>query len=42
MYWIGRTFKDVASFGKAWDTWRSEVTVPNFLAGKLWPRLKSC
>jgi hypothetical protein len=40
-YWIGRT-KNAETFGRAWDTWRSESQDPNSVAGKLLSRYNSC
>jgi hypothetical protein len=40
-YWVGRT-KDAATFGKAWDTWRSESRDPNSVAGRLLSRYTAC
>jgi hypothetical protein len=41
LYWVGRT-KDAATFGKAWDTWRNQLSDPNSVAAKLWERFKAC
>jgi hypothetical protein len=41
MFWVGRT-KDAAAFGKAWDTWRDELAVPDSVASNLWARLQAC
>jgi len=41
MRWIGRS-KDAATFGKAWDTWRTETADPNSVAGKLNARFNEC
>jgi hypothetical protein len=41
MRWIGRS-KDAASFGKAWDAWRTEITDPATVAGKLAVRFGAC
>jgi len=41
LYWVGRS-KDAASFGKAWDAWRSQLSDPNSAASKLWARLQAC
>ncbi|MGB8328427.1 MAG: hypothetical protein WCE48_12735 [Steroidobacteraceae bacterium] len=41
LYWVGRT-KDAATFGKAWDTWRNQLSDPNSVAAKLWGRFKAC
>jgi hypothetical protein len=41
IFWVGRS-KDVASFGKAWDTWRNELANPNSVAAKLWARFTAC
>jgi hypothetical protein len=41
LYWLG-TAKDAASFGKAWDTWRDELSDPDSTAAKLWARFQAC
>ncbi len=41
MRWLGRS-KDAATFGKAWDTWRTEAANPNSVAGKLSARFEAC
>ena len=41
LYWVGRS-KDAATFGKAWDTWRTEIEDANSVAGKLWTRFVAC
>ena len=41
MRWMGRS-KDAATFGKAWDAWRTEITDPNTVAGKLAARFGTC
>lgn len=41
IYWIGRT-ANAAAYGKAWDTWRDELTDPNTVAGKLAARFGEC
>jgi hypothetical protein len=41
MFWVGRS-KDAATFGKAWDTWRDGLSVPDSLASKLWARFQAC
>jgi hypothetical protein len=41
MYWVGRS-KDAAAFGKAWDTWRTELGNPASVAAKLWARFQAC
>lgn len=41
MFWIGRS-KDAAAFGKAWDTWRTEIADANTVAGKLDARFAAC
>lgn len=41
MYWLGTT-KDAASFGKAWDTWRDALSVPDSTPAKLWERFQAC
>ena len=39
--WIGRS-KDAATFGKAWDAWRTESQDATTVAGKLAARFDSC
>ena len=41
IYWVGRT-KDAATFGKAWDAWRNEISDPNSVAGRLAGRFQAC
>jgi hypothetical protein len=41
MRWLGRS-KDAATFGKAWDTWRTESMDANSVAGKLAARFEAC
>lgn len=41
MRWLGRS-KDAATFGKAWDSWRTEITDPTTVAGKLAARFGAC
>ncbi len=41
MFWLGTT-KDAASFGKAWDTWRDELSDPDSTASHLWARFVDC
>ncbi len=41
MRWLGRS-KDAATFGKAWDAWRTEITDPSTVAGKLAARFGAC
>lgn len=41
MRWLGRS-KDAATFGKAWDTWRTESADPTTVAGKLNARFNEC
>lgn len=41
MFWVGRT-KDAASFGKAWDNWRNQLSDPNSVAAKLSARFGAC
>jgi|SRR5208282_3594203 len=40
-YWIGRT-ANAEAFGKAWDTWRNELSDPKSAAAKLSERLGKC
>jgi hypothetical protein len=40
-YWVGRT-KNAETFGRAWDTWRSEIRDPNSVAGRLLSRYNAC
>ena len=41
IFWVGRT-KDAATFGKAWDAWRDQVSDPNSVAAKLLVRFQAC
>lgn len=41
LYWVGRS-ADAAAFGKAWDTWRSDLDKPDSVASKLWARFVAC
>jgi len=41
MRWLGRS-KDAATFGKAWDAWRTESADPTTVAGKLNARFGAC
>lgn len=41
MYWLG-TSADVATFGKAWDTWRDALNDPNSTPAKLSARFTEC
>jgi hypothetical protein len=41
MRWLGRS-KDAATFGKAWDAWRTETADPTTVAGKLNARFGAC
>ena len=41
LYWIGRS-ANAEAFGKAWDTWRNEVSDPKSTAGKLEERFQKC
>ena len=41
IFWVGRT-KDAATFGKAWDAWRDQVSDPASVAAKLWVRFQAC
>ena len=41
VFWIGHT-TSAESFGKAWDTWRTEISNPKSVAGKLNERFEKC
>lgn len=41
LYWVGRS-ASAAAYGKAWDTWRDELTDPDSVAGKLAARFGEC
>ena len=41
VFWIGHC-TSAESFGKAWDTWRTEITDPKSVAGKLNERFEKC
>jgi hypothetical protein len=41
MFWVGRT-ANAAAYGKAWDTWRNDLTDPTSVASKLWARFLAC
>ena len=41
VFWSGRT-ASAESFGKAWDTWRTELSDPKSVAAKLNERLEKC
>lgn len=41
LFWVGRS-ADAAAYGKAWDTWRDELTDPDSVAGKLAARFSEC
>jgi hypothetical protein len=41
VYWIGRT-ANAEVFGKAWDTWRNELSDPKSVASKLNERFQKC
>ena len=41
VFWTGRT-ASAESFGKAWDTWRTELSDPKSVASKLNERLEKC
>jgi hypothetical protein len=41
VFWVGRS-ADAASFGKAWDAWRTELMDPASLASKLNARFTKC
>ena len=40
-YWVGRT-ADAATFGKAWDRWRNDLSNPDSMPAKLWARFSAC
>lgn len=40
-YWVGRS-ANAAAFGKAWDTWRTDLQNPDSVAAKLWARFSAC
>jgi hypothetical protein len=41
LFWLGRT-ASAEAFGKAWDTWRAELSDPKSVAGKLNARFEKC
>jgi len=41
VFWIGHT-SSAEAFGKAWDTWRTEISNPKSVAGKLNERFEKC
>lgn len=41
VYWIGRT-ASAEAFGKAWDTWRTELSNPRSVAARLNERFQKC
>jgi len=41
VHWIGHT-SSAESFGKAWDTWRTELSDPKSVASKLNERFEKC
>ena len=41
IFWVGRT-ADVATFGKTWDAWRTDLQDPASVASKLWARFQKC
>ena len=41
VYWIGRT-ASAEAFGKAWDTWRTELSNPKSVAARLNERFQKC
>ncbi len=41
IFWLGRT-ASAEAFGKAWDTWRNQLTDPKSLASKLNARFVEC
>lgn len=41
LFWVGRT-KDTTTFGKGWDTWRTNLNDPNSVESKLWARFLAC
>ena len=41
IFWLGRS-AGAEAFGKAWDTWRNELTDPKSFASKLRARFDKC
>jgi hypothetical protein len=41
VYWIGHT-TSAEAFGRAWDTWRTELSTPKSVASKLNERFEKC
>jgi hypothetical protein len=41
IHWLGRT-ANTEAFGRAWDTWRTELSNPKSVASKLNERLEKC
>ena len=41
VYWLGHT-ASAEAFGKAWDTWRTELANPKSVAAKLNERFEKC
>jgi hypothetical protein len=41
VYWIGHT-TSAEAFGRAWDTWRTELSNPKSVAAKLNERFEKC
>ena len=41
VFWVGTT-ANAEAFGKAWDTWRTQVQTPGTEAAKLWDRFLQC
>ena len=41
VYWLGHT-ASAEAFGRAWDTWRTELSNPKSVAGKLNERFEKC
>jgi hypothetical protein len=41
VFWIGRT-ASAEAFGRAWDTWRTEIADSKSVAGKLDARFNKC
>ena len=41
VYWLGHT-ASAEAFGRAWDTWRTELSNPKSVAAKLNERFEKC
>lgn len=41
VYWLGHT-ASAEAFGRAWDAWRTELSNPKSVAGKLNERFEKC